>query len=77
MKIIDNSECLIGFGKFIKEGRERQGLYQADVAEQLGISQPYYSTIENGARNVDLFLAIRICRELNLDLSDYINTYLK
>ena len=77
MKIIENSECLIGFGKFIKEGRERKKLYQENIATQLGISQVYYSMIERGERNVDLFLAMRICQILNLDLHDYIKAYME
>lgn len=74
---IDNGTCLKGFGSFVKEGRERLGLYQSDVARALDISQPYYSCIEKGTRNVDLILAIKICETLRLNLSDYINKYLK
>lgn len=76
MKIIDNSECLIGFGSFIKEGREKQDLYQSQVATMIGISQPYYSAIERGERNVDLVLALKLCSALHLDLNDYIKNYL-
>lgn len=72
---IDNSTCLKGFGDFVKEGRERLGLYQSDVARMLNISQPYYSCIEKGTRNVDLVLALKICDTLKLDLSDYISVY--
>lgn len=77
MNIIDNSECLVGFGKFIKGGREQKGLYQTEVAQQLEISQTYYSLIENGERNVDLVLAMKICQVIGLDLSDYIHSFLK
>lgn len=78
MKNIDNSECLIGFGEFIKEGRKKRDMYQAEVAELVGISQSYYSLIEKGARdrNVDLVLAIKLCRVLRLDLSDFIKRYM-
>lgn len=77
MKIIDNSECLIGFGEFIKDGREKRRLYQSDVAEKLGVTQVYYSHIERGKRNVDLVVAMRICQILELDLQDYISQYMK
>ena len=73
---IDDSTYLKGFGSFVKEGRERLGLYQSDVAKMLDITQPYYSHIERGARNVDLILAMKICEILKLNLSDYINKYL-
>ena len=76
MKNIENSECLICFGNFIKEGRERLNLFQSDVAERVGISQPYYSKIENGERNVDLVLAMKLCKELKLDLQKYIHKFL-
>lgn len=78
MKIIENSECLAGFGKFIRDARERQGLFQADVAGQLGITQSYYSVIERGSkdRNVDLVLALEICKVLKIDLNDFIKQYM-
>ena len=76
MKIIDNNECLIGFGEFIRTKREQLGIYQQDVASEVGISQVYYSHIERGLRNVDLVLALEICKILRLDLNEYIKAYL-
>lgn len=73
---IDNSECLKNFGTFIKDAREKQNLFQADVAEQIGISQAFYSHIERGLRNVDLVMAMKICKVLKLNLSNYIKQYL-
>lgn len=78
MKKIENSECLIGFGNFIKEGREKRDMYQAEVAALVGITQAYYSIIERGSkdRNVDLVLALKICQVLRLDLNDFIKQYM-
>ena len=78
MKKIENSECLVGFGKFIKEGREKQDMFQSEVAAQVGISQPYYSMIEKGTkeRNVDLVLALKICQVLKLDINEFIKQYM-
>lgn len=76
MKIINNSECLIGFGEFIKNGREARGLRQSDVAEQLDISQAYYSMIERGERQVDFVLALEITKALGLDVSDFIRKFI-
>lgn len=76
MKIIENSECLTAFGEFIRRGREKKDLYQTEVAEQLGVTQAYYSQIESGKRNVDLVLAMRICTILEVNLQDYISTYM-
>lgn len=78
MKKIENSECLIGFGKFIKEGREKKDMFQSEVAALVGITQPYYSMIERGAkdRNVDLVLALKICQVLKLDINEFIKQYM-
>lgn len=68
------TNCNKTFGTFIKEGRRKQGLYQADVAKELGITQVYYSHIERGERNVDLSLALRICHALHLNINDFVDT---
>lgn len=62
------------FGEYIKQGREKQSLYQSQVAELLGVTQQYYSHIENGVRNVDLVFALKICQVLKLSLNDFIST---
>lgn len=76
MREIKNSECLDGFGKFITAGRIRANVNQVDVARKLGISQSYYSYIENGQREVDLVMALNICSILDLDLRDFIGNYM-
>ena len=76
MKKIENSECLNGFGQFIKEGRERRDMLQAEVASLAGISQSYYLLIEKGERNVDLILAMKLCQILRVNLNDYISKYM-
>lgn len=90
MKKIENSECLIGFGKFIKEGREKRDMLQSEVATLVGITQPYYSMIERGldvgqtgsktgkkfTRSLDLVLALKICQVLRLDINDFIKQYM-
>lgn len=76
MKKIENSECLIGFGRFIKDGREKKDMLQAEVAELAGITQAYYSMIERGVREPDLTLSMRLCQILRLDLSDFVKRYM-
>ena len=39
MKAVDKEKISVEFGTFVKEARERKGLYQADVAEKLGVSR--------------------------------------
>ena len=47
---------------YLKAERERRGLSQRDVATKLGISQNYYSMIENGERQkkIDIELAQKL-----------------
>lgn len=75
--MLDDRQCQIEFGKFIRVGRENQKMFQSQVAEQLDITQQYYSTIENGSRNVDFVLALKICKILKLNIEDFIRTHMK
>lgn len=63
------------FGDFIRERRLQRDMYQREVAEMVGVSQSYYSLVENGEREVDLVLAMKICSALRLDLSKFISKY--
>ena len=49
-----------GVGKRIKARRLELGLSQADFASQLGFTQPYLSTMENGLKqpSVPILMAI-------------------
>lgn len=76
MKTIDIRDCHEAFGKYLKSIRERQGLTQGEVAEKLGVTQSYYSRIENGVREVDLADAFNFCAALGTDIRDFINRYL-
>ena len=73
MKPIDKEKISAEFGAFLREAREKQGLYQADIAEMIGVSRSYYAYIENGQREIYFPLAINICRVLNLDITEFIN----
>ena len=71
MKTIDKDTVSTEFGQFIREAREAKGLYQADIAEKLGVSRSYYAYIESGNREIYFTLAINICQVLNLDIADF------
>ena len=71
MKTIDKDTVSNEFGQFIREAREAKGLYQADIAEQLGVSRSYYTLIEAGEREIYFSLAVNICRVLNLDINEF------
>ena len=66
------NEFNAAFGSFLKEARMEKKLYQRDVAQKIGVTQAYYAYIENGDRNVDLQVALELCKFLGLDLNDFI-----
>ena len=68
------NEFNAAFGAFIKEARMSKRIYQDEIAKHLGVTQSYYSYIESGTRNVDLQLAIEICKYLRLNLNNFIKT---
>lgn len=76
MKKIENNECQIRFGEFLRKGREQRDMLQSEVAALAGISQPFYSYIETGERNIDFVLALKLCQVLRLDLNNFIKQYM-
>ncbi len=60
-------------GPKIKIFRQKLGLQANKLASQLNISPSYLNLIENGKRNIDGDLLLRICQELRIDLSDLKN----
>lgn len=71
MMAFDKEKVAVEFGTFVREARESQGLYQADVAEKLGVSRSYYTFIEAGKREIYFTLAINICQVLKLDINEF------
>ena len=71
MKTTDKEKVAIEFGAFIREAREKQGLYQAEMAEKLNVSRGYYSLIEAGKREIYFTTAMDICQILKLDINDF------
>lgn len=76
MKPICTKDCHEAFGEYIKNIRMRKGLSQNEIAEKLAVSQPYYSRIESGKRDVDLAFAFKICDVMGVDMRDFINKYM-
>ncbi len=71
MKTVEKETISKEFGAFIREAREKRGIYQADVAEKLGVSRAYYTHIEAGNRDIYFSLAINICLILDLDINEF------
>ena len=57
-------------GEKIKIFRQKLGLQANKLAEQLSISASYLNLIENGKRNIDADLLVKICQELRIEFSD-------
>ena len=72
MLIRDNKQVYEAFGQWIRDARERQQLYQYEVAEKMGITQSYYHYIEIGKRKLSLPMAMNVCSVLGLDLNDFV-----
>lgn len=73
MKLNDKEKIAKEFGAFIREAREKRGLYQADIAEQLGVSRAYYTHIEAGNRDIYFATAVDICHILKLDINEFVS----
>ena len=56
-------------GQKIKTFRQKLGLQANKLAEQLNISPSYLNLIENGKRNIDADLLLKVCQELRIELS--------
>jgi DNA-binding XRE family transcriptional regulator len=54
----------------IKQRREALGLTQAQLARKVSISAGYLNRIENETRPVNVKIAIRIARALNVAVED-------
>lgn len=61
----------IQFGKRIKKLRkELTNLSQENFANYIGMDRTYYSSIENGNRNVSLLNICKIAKGLNISISE-------
>lgn len=76
MKKLDNSVCLRDFGELIQRERKRLDLSQEEVALEVGIHRTYYGKIEAGSRDIPFVTALRICKVLKIDPSDFIKNYM-
>lgn len=76
MVTLDKAACLKKLGEAFREERTKKGLYQSDVAEQVGIRQSHYSMIENGLRDAEFVTIVKICKLLQVDLTAFIENYL-
>jgi len=60
-------------GRRIKEIRAGCGLSQEALAERMGVTAKYLSSIERGKENPTLDLFVKLARALKVDLGDLFN----
>lgn len=72
---IDKKACLKALGELLRAERNNRSLTQAEVAELAGITQCRYSLIENGKRDTEFVVIMKVCKVLNINLSEFIENY--
>ncbi len=60
-------------GKRIKNARNKAGLTQQDLAEEIGLSVPFISRIERGTSHINLKRLSDFCRVLNVSEGSILN----
>jgi transcriptional regulator with XRE-family HTH domain len=62
-------DAAVTFGERVRKERNRLGLSQMAMAEEVGVHYTYISSIERGERNVSLENIVRIAEVLGVDPS--------
>jgi transcriptional regulator with XRE-family HTH domain len=62
-------------GRLLRDAREKAGLKQDEVAEQLGRPQQYLSAAELGRQRLDLWELLQICRVIGVPVGDVVRRY--
>ena len=57
-------------GENIKKRREASNMSQRDLAEQVGIAQPFLCQVERGSKNPSFQVAVEIANVLGCDLKE-------
>jgi len=63
------------FRSLLVAARERSGLTQAQVAEQLNRPQSYISKYERGERRLDFTEFVELAEVLGINIPDFVATY--
>ena len=62
--------ALVAIGQAIRNVRTEQGLTQEGLAHAAEIDRSYMGGIERGEHNITIMNLIRICRSLDIEVSD-------
>lgn len=62
------------FGEYLRQCRTHAGLQQKELAEELGITQPHLSQIENGSRDFRISTLLRIAAVFENEPGNWVPT---
>lgn len=71
-QVPDDSEIVAAVVARLRKSREERGVSQYRLAKETGLSASGIRHMENGRVNPTLYFVLRICRFLEIDLSDLI-----
>ncbi len=63
-------EILVKFGNKVRAERARRGLSQEELAARAGVHRTYIGMIERAEKNITLENLERICKALNISISE-------
>ncbi len=72
MKIPKENRQREKFLLLLKDIRQKKGIRQVDLAEQLDVPQSFISKYESGDRQLDILELRRICELLGITLNDFV-----
>jgi len=72
MKIPNESRYREKLLMLLKETRQKHGIKQVELAEQLGVPQSFVSKYESGERQLDILELRRICQVLGIPFDNFI-----
>jgi ribosome-binding protein aMBF1 (putative translation factor) len=60
-------------GEAVRRARQTRGWTQAELAERAGFSPNYVARLERGELGASFFVAHRLCKTLQIDISDLLH----
>lgn len=61
------------FGENLKSIRNKKRLSQREFAAQVGLSQSYLGDLENNRKNISIYVAVNLAKQLNISINKLIN----
>lgn len=68
-------DILIRFGQRVREERMRLGISQEELASRANVHRTYMGMIERAEKNITLENIEKICKALNLSVSEFFNDF--